>query len=256
MRARKAVGPVLGVVGLIIAMGMGCGGDNSSPGPGGATLTGNILTASTASLEKSRSTWLAWVGENLIGLARTAYAQVTDSSVDGITVIARGQGREVSDLTGAGGDFIITDAPTGDIDIVLRRGGCEGTLPLGNVISNSSITLEDVDFNCPSGTGTGLVDPSGIFETLQGVIRNEDDPESEVTLCVRQGDDDRDRDIDFTSASLEDEGGDSTSFSSFRDNDLVEVSGERSGSGDSFDFNADLVRLRDRDVRDDCAVPG
>jgi len=256
MRARRAVRSVLGVTGLIIAMGMGCGGDNSSPGPGGATITGNILTASTASLQKSRRTWLAWAGENLVGLARTAYAQAADSSVDGITVIARGQGREVSDLTGGSGDFVITDAPTGDVDIVLRRGGCEGTLPLGNVISNSTITLEDVDFTCPSGTGTGLVDPAGTFEVLQGVIRNDDDPESAVTLCVRQGNDDRDRDVDFETADLEDEDGRSTSFASFRTLDLVEVSGERIGTGDSFDFHTDLVRLRDRDVRDDCSIPG
>src|SRR5258706_4503097 len=88
MRARTTVGSVLGVVGLVVAMGMGCGGDNKSPGPGGSTITGNISTASTASLERSRNSLLAWVGENLIGLARTAYAQVVDTSLDGITVIA------------------------------------------------------------------------------------------------------------------------------------------------------------------------
>ena len=228
MRARRAAGSVLGVTGLIIAMGMGCGGDNHSPGPGGATISGNILTASTAA----------------------------DSSVTGITVVARGQGRDVSDLTGADGDFVITDVPTGDINVVLQRGGCEGTLPLGNVISNSTITLEDVGFTCPGGTGAGLVDPAGTFEVLQGVIRNDDDPENAVTLCVRQGDDDRDRDIDFETAALQDEGGSSTSFASFRTLDLVEVSGERIGTGDGFDFHADLIRLRDRDVRDDCSIPG
>ena len=257
MRVRSTVGSVLGVVVLTIAMGMGCGGDNKSPGPGGSTITGNVATASTASLEKSRRTWLAWVGENLVGLARTAYAQVIDTSVDGVTVVVRGGGREVSDLTGTSGDFVVTNAPTGDVDVIFRRGGCEATLPLGNVISNSTITLQDADFSCPSGSGTGTIDAAGgIFETMQGVIRNDDDPETEVTLCVRQGNDDRDRDVDFSEANLEDEDGRSTSFAAFRTNDLVEVSGERSGSGDGFDFITDLIRLRDRDVRDDCALPG
>jgi hypothetical protein len=76
-----------------------------------------------------------------------------------------------------------------------------------------------------------------------------------VTLCVRTGSSHRDRDIDVTTARLEDEGGRSTSFASFRDNDLLEVHGERIGFGDGFDFLTDLVQLRDRDVHDECADP-
>src|SRR5258706_977228 len=73
MRARGTVGSVLGVVGLVIAMGMGCGGDNKSPGPGGSTINRKILTASTASLERARNSFRCWVRGELIRLVRSAY---------------------------------------------------------------------------------------------------------------------------------------------------------------------------------------
>jgi hypothetical protein len=257
-RSRTRTRSAFGVILLSTAMGFGCGGDGNgdSPGPGGSTITGNVSTASTASAQRARSTWLAWLGENVVGLARTVYAQTTDTSLGGITVIARGDGREVSDLTDSSGGFVIADAPTGDVAVIFRRGACEASLPLGNVLSNSTIVLEDTDFGCPAGSNAGTADAGGIFESFVGVIRNENDPESAVTLCVRQGSDDRDRDVDLSDARLEDENGRSTSFASFRDNDLVQVSGERIGAGDAFEFFADVVSLEDRDVTDQCAIPG
>ena len=256
MRLRRSVGSVFSVVVLTGVMAMSCGGDgdDDSPGPGGATISGNIATASTASLERSRSSLFAWIGENIIGLARNAYAQVVDTSVGGITVIARGQGREVSDLTGSNGEFVVVDAPTGDITVIFRRGACEASLPLGNVISTSSIILDDTDFSCPSGSDVGTVDPTTILESFQSVLRNEDDPEDSVTQCVRLGDSSTDRDVDFTTARLEDEDGDVTSYAAFQTNDLVQITGERIGSGDGFGFIADLVEIIDRDARDVCAT--
>ena len=114
---------------------------HGSPGPGGATFTGTVSNANTASVARLRSTWLAWLGEHVLGFARPAYAQARDTSLGGITVIVRGGGREVSDLTDSSGGFVVSDAPTGEVSVLFRRGSCEGSLPIGGVVSTSTLTL-------------------------------------------------------------------------------------------------------------------
>src|SRR5207248_3047682 len=89
---------------LALALTLGCGTDrHGSPGPGGSTFTGTVSNASTAAVASARSTWLAWLDEEILGFARPAHAQATDTTLGGITVIARGDGREVSDLTDSSG---------------------------------------------------------------------------------------------------------------------------------------------------------
>jgi hypothetical protein len=237
---------------LAAVMTFGCG--HGSPGPGGSTITGNISSADTAQLVREQSSWLAWLSDTLLGFARSAYAQTRDSSLGGITVIARGGGREVSDLTDSAGGFVVSNAPTGDIQLVLRRGSCEGSIPFGGLVSNSTLTLSDMHFGCPAGSDAGSLSVTGVSETFVGVVRDANHA-NDVELCVREGDNDVTRHTDMSGAAFEDPSGAQTSFDDVHQHDQVVVSGDRSGAGNSFTFAASNVQVQRHDVRDDCANP-
>ena len=65
---------------------------------------------------------LAWVDalEQTLPYLSIAVPFALVTTVGGITVVIRGD-REVSDLTTSNGSFVITDAPTGDVTVILRR---------------------------------------------------------------------------------------------------------------------------------------
>lgn len=241
---RRPAGAILVV---LASLAFGCGHD--SPGPGGATVRGNVSNAATAAVARHRSTYLAWLGETLLGFARTAYAQAPDTSLGGITVIVRGGGREVSDLTDASGAFVVGNAPTGDVVVLFRRGSCEAEVPLGGVLSNSTITLAGATFDC----GTATVGAVG--ESFSGVLREDPDDPADVRLCVRRGDDDVERRVDMEGAAITGDSGNSIRFSALDFHDLVEISGSRSGAGETFTFDTASVHVARHEVRDDCLNP-
>jgi len=255
MRRSRGVGFAWALPVLAVALALGCGTDrHGSPGPGGSTFTGTVSNASTASAASRRSTWLAWLGEELLGFARTALAQVSDTSLGGITVIARGDGREVSDLTDSSGRFTITDAPTGEVTMVFRRGSCEGSLPIGGVISTSTLTLVSASFVCSSGSDVGTVTVADLGESFVGVTREQPSDRSQVRLCTRVGNDDVTRSVSApVSATIVDSGGGPATFSDIQKHDQLQIDGFRSAPGDSFGFDTQRIQIQQRDVTDQCA---
>ncbi len=234
------------VVAATLALGCGGGG---APGPGGSRISGGVATADTARLERSRQTRLAWLRERIPGLVRSAYA---DASLDGITVIARlGNNREVSDVTDASGDFELENAPTGNLALILRRGGCEAALPLDEVPSQSTLVVSAIDFVCTADPGTAV--PGGIAETFLGVLRdNPENPDADARLCVRVGDDDLTRTVVIGDAPIQNQAGQTINFPALGENDLVEIQGTRPTSGDTNPFVVENVRVLDTNVRDKC----
>jgi hypothetical protein len=248
---RRSAGTLFVLAALV---GLGCGSDHDSPGPGGSTISGNVSNASTAAVTSARSKLFAWLGESVIGLARNAYAQSLDVSRGGITVVVRGGGREVSDLTDASGSFVVSDAPTGDVVVLFRRGSCEASLPVGGVLSSSTITLSGVSFLCASGSATATVNAVG--ESFAGVLRGDPAPSerADVNLCVRRGDNDVERHVNMDSAAFQGDSGNAIEFGALDGLDLVQVDGGRSGAGETFTFTASNVRVTRHDVKDDCIL--
>lgn len=196
---------------------IGCGDDDSGLGPGGSTISGNVVSADTNG----------------------------DTSLEGLLVVVRGD-REATGTTDALGQFLVTNAPTGDIQVLFRRGGCEAGFPLDAVTSQADFILEDVVTSCAAAV------PDRIFETTQAVLRN--DPGSALEIletCVRVGDDDQRRDVSATGASIFD-GPEPASFPELEDNDRIEVQGERASVGPAGTLDASRVTILDRDVNDPC----
>ncbi|MGH7823106.1 MAG: hypothetical protein ACREQ9_25380 [Candidatus Binatia bacterium] len=236
------------VLSVVAGMSMlGCGDD--PPGPGGSTIAGNVSNAETAEAASARGSWLAWLATEVVGLVRVAHAQGSDTSLDGILVIARSGGRETSGITASSGDFFLSSAPTGDVTILFRRGGCEASVPIGSVASNSTITLSDVSFVCTGNSGNASIDE--ISEIFAGVARDDVDAGS-VRVCVRVGSDDRTRTVSTQGAIVQDESGDTTTDAAIREDDLLEIEGNRSDAGNSFTLDTERIRILDRDVRDVC----
>jgi hypothetical protein len=254
MRRSRRGGFVSGFAVLALALTIGCGSDrHGSPGPGGATFTGTVSSANTASVARLRSTWLAWLGEHVLGFARPAYAQARDISLGGITVIVRGGGREVSDLTDSSGGFVVSDAPTGEVSVLFRRGSCEGSLPIGGVVSTSTLTLVGVSFLCSPGSDVATVSLADLGERFNGVTRDNPSDQSQVRLCTRVGNDDVLRTISVEGADIFDTGGSATTFADLEEHDLLQIDGFRSGTGSSFAFDTQRVQVKEHNVTDECA---
>ncbi len=235
---------------LVASAGFGCGHD--SPGAGGAVVSGNVSTASAAAL-RERSSWLARIGEEVFGLARTAHAQTASTALGGITVVVRGGGREVSDLTDDSGNFNVVDAPTGDVLVLFRRSSCEAELPLSGVLSNSTIALGNVSFVCVSSAGTATA--SSIQEQFSAVIRNDPDTQDDVRTCVRRGGNDTDRHIDMDGATFFGDSGNQVDFGDLQIHDELDVAGTRSAPGETFTFTTSTVHVHRHNVKDDCLNP-
>lgn len=201
-------------LGLVVAS---CGDDDSGLDPGGSTISGNVAAADTNG----------------------------DTSLDGLLVIVRGD-RESTGTTDSLGQFLVSNAPTGDIQVILRRGGCEAGFDLDAVTSQATLILEGIEATCDTAT------VSRITETTEAVLRN--DPGSSLeTLdtCVRVGDDDQRRNVRATGASIF-EGSSPSSFTELEDNDRLEVQGRRAGPGAAGTLDATRITILERDVNDPC----
>jgi hypothetical protein len=221
----------LGVAAIVAAGALtfaACGGDDNddefdSPlNPGPSSITGTVSTANTNG----------------------------DTSLAGITVTSQSD-QTVTTTTNASGAFSLPESGTGDVIVSFSRGvGCESSFVLGNVISNSSLTLANVTVTCGAATvGT-------ISEVLTGVI-HEDPPGvlTPIDTCVRVGDDNQFRDIDASSATVLDVDGSATTFEQFADENLIEATGTRPAPGAAGVLDASEIRILEGDVNDPCEVP-
>ena len=254
MRASRAGAYAAALPLLVVVLAFGCGHDrNASPGPGGSTFIGNVSNASTSALSLKRNTWLAWLREELIGFARPAYAQTPDNTLGGITVIVRGGGRELSDLTDNSGNFRIDDAPTGEVTVLFRRGSCQGALPIGGVVSSATMTLSGVSFVCTPGSDVGTVTFGSLEEHFLGVTRDNPSDATNVRLCTRVGNDDVLRTVDLSHASVFDTNGNAATFGDIAEHDRLLIDGFRNAPGDTFTYDAHRVDIQEHNVTDECA---
>ena len=216
----------------------GCGGGGGSGGDT-ATVGGNVSSASTALRESAHRSWLAWVGEEVVGLARRAYAAAAvDRSPGQITVTVTAGGRQESTMTGNDGNFTVGGAPAGDVDVVFSRGNCTASVPLDDVEAGSTIDLQDVSLDCDRAH------PGKVAETFQAVLRNQ--PASlhgNLNVCATTNGNPHVRAIDTSSSTqFEDSGGSPIDPSSLKDGDLLDLSGDRAGIGANSTLEATLVK--------------
>src|SRR5947208_1763746 len=96
-----------GGIALTVALAAGCGGGGGGGGGGGqsSTIQGNMSSAPSASLQFERRRWLAWASEEILGLARRAFAQ-SSSDLSGVQVSASSvNGSRATDMSDDQGDF-------------------------------------------------------------------------------------------------------------------------------------------------------
>lgn len=207
----------------LAASSFGCGDDNDgnddAPGPGASRIAGDVSAIDDA------------------------------GGVSGIVVSAQGDGDDPTNITDSTGSFLLSTAPTGDVNVSFNRGNCNASFVLGAVVSSSSITLSDVAVDC---IAPATATPASISETFQGVIRN--NPGANVQLCVRVGSDDRNREsIAISGATqIRDQNNNTIVLGDLEDNDLVELTGSRTATGTVFTYNATSIRIVDRDIEDVC----
>jgi hypothetical protein len=220
---------------LAIFLLTGCGGG----GGGGAqtsTIKGHISSASTASVRRSPRSWLAWAGEEVLGLAKRALA---NTALGGIMVQANSSnGRSVAEMTDDAGEFDLSGAPTGNLIVTFNRGGCQGEVFLPDVATESTVTLRDVAFDC---TGAR---PSKVSETFRAVVINV--PASQngnLVVCVASGGGSRTRVVKIKDALIQDANGNEADFSDLADGKRIEVAGEREGLGTSSALEASNLRI-------------
>lgn len=240
MAKRQSTWHTAGIIALggLISAGCGGGGDGGG-GAGTATVSGNLASASTAAVRAEKRSWLAWAGEEVLGLARRAYAQVTDSSLDGVTVTVSGGAGAASATTDGEGDFEIPGAPTGDVTIGFARGSCRATISLPDVVDGSVLTLHDVAVNCDDGTVAEL------DETFQAVLQNKPaSPNGNLNVCAFGGGGNHVRAVKTKNgADFEDPSGAPATFADLEEGDLIEVTGQRSGVGANSALDASLVKI-------------
>jgi hypothetical protein len=212
--------PVLPLLLLAGAMVLGCsGGDGNDLDPGGSTIAGNVTQALTG----------------------------TNTTVSGITVTVVGDG-ESSAVTTASGSFVVTDAPTGEVDLVLSRGACEASVPLDTISAQSNLDVVNLVFLCD------IVEFDAIHESFEAILREDafsrDEP---LRTCVRVGANSRRRDVDAEAATIIDEDDDVTSIDNLFTGDRLAIDGDRDASGRAATFLAASVRVLETDADDPCA---
>lgn len=220
----------LAAAALVVATTAGCGGGGGGGGGGNATVSGNVTNASTSERQSEKRTWLAFLGEEVIGLARRAYAAV-DSSLGGITVRVSAGGDESDGVTGDNGDFDVS-SPSGDVTVRFARGSCDASLSLPDVAEGSAIDLQNVTVNCNDAN------PGKVAETFQGVILNKPgSPNGNLNVCAFGGGGNHTRAVKTSGAEFV-----GTSFADLAVGDLIESTGERAGNGGNSTLFATSVR--------------
>lgn len=203
---------------VAVAGGTGCSDEDADLDPGGSTISGNVRSASTPG----------------------------DASVAGIRVEVRGDG-SAAGTTDASGEFVITEAPTGEIELVLARGGCEAIRPLDSVSSRSQLDLVDVDFTCADFEFEQVLERFGAILHEEPFSRRDS-----LETCVRVGRNERIRDVDASTATILDEDDDVGSFDDLFRRDRLEIDGDRDSSGRAASFLASQVRVVETNADDPC----
>jgi hypothetical protein len=228
----------------------GCGGGGSGVGSN-TVIDGNVATASTAAAERGRRHWLARLGEEILILARTAYAQVADTSLAGIDVTVSGTGGTLTDTTDVNGAFSIGGAPNGDVVAQFRRGSCTGQVSLPDVTGTSTVTLENLIFNCSETT------PARVSETFQGVALNVPaSANGNFTVCVSSGGISRNRVVKIQGATFENQNGNTIPFGDLLPGDRLLAIGAREELGASSTLAAATVRILGSGSPSDCSGAG
>jgi hypothetical protein len=227
---------------LIAAVTFGCGGGGGGGGGAGtATVSGNLTSASTAANE-SKSTWLARLGEEILGLARRAYAAV-DNTLGGVTVTVSHGGSHATGVTQSNGDFEVGGAPSGDVTVSFARGSCDATLSLPDVADGSTIDLQNTSLTCNSAS------PGKIAETFEGVILNKpNSPNGNLNVCAFGGGGNHIRAVKTEGATFV-----GTSFEALQEGDLIEATGERAGNGANSTLFASSVQKVGTSSTGNCA---
>jgi len=235
---------------LIVALLLGCGGGGGGGGES-STIKGNLSSAPSASIRPERRSWLARVGEELLGIGRRVFAQ-SGTDLGGVEVQASVvNGGKATDTTDVQGDFLLPGAPTGNVTVIFSRGSCQGEVILPDVTRDAVLTLNDVSFVCSDAH------PSKVSETFRGVIRNvPGSPNGNLNVCVASGGGVRTRAVKLKNAAIQDASGVQTSFNSLEDCQLIEADGVREGLGTSSALDADTVRILGAGNRDDCSGQG
>jgi hypothetical protein len=235
----------IGAGATLLALALGCGGGG---GGSSSTIRGNLTSAPSASTRPLRKSWLAWAEEELLGLARRAFAQ-SSNDLAGVKVQATAvDGSSASNTTDDRGDFDLNGAPTGNVTVIFSHGRCQGEVILPDMTQDAIVTLEDVEFDC---TGAH---PAKVRETFRGVIRNlPSSPNGNLNVCVAAGAGRRTRVVKLKDTAIQDANGTPTSFNNLADGQLVESSGDREGLGASSALDADTVKILGEGNRDDCS---
>ena len=238
-------------IALTVALAVGCGGGGGGGGGGGqsSTIQGNMSSAPSASLQPELRRWLAWASEEILGLARRAFAQ-SSSDLGGVQVRASGaNGSGVTDTSDDQGNFALPGSPTGNVTVVFSRGRCQGEMILPDMTNDAVVTLEDVDFDC---TGAR---PAKVAETFQGVIRNvPGSPNGNLDVCAASGGGNITRVVKLNNTAIQDANGTPTSFNNLEKGQLIEADGEREGLGTSSTLDADIVTILSAGHSDDCSA--
>jgi hypothetical protein len=207
---------------VLLAAAVGCGGGGGGGGGGGdARVSGNVATASTAERQSATKTWLARIGEEVLGLARRAYA-AADSTLGGITITVSRGSSDSNDVTDDQGNFDLPNAPSGDVTVSFQRGSCNASVSLPDVAEGSTLDLQDVTVACNDAS------PGKVAETFQGVILNKpNSPNGNLNVCAFAGGGNHHRAVN-SSGSTNFVG---TSFAALQVGDIIESTGARAGNG-------------------------
>ena len=226
-------------LGLVIGLGA-CGSsddDDAGGGGGGVAIDGNLSSAPTVSLERAERSLFARVVDEVVVFVKDAYAQV--SGVEGVEVSAGGD----SDLTDPNGSFELSGLPSGDLLVRFRQNTCDTSVPLGEVVEDSRLTLENVDFDCNSAAA------ERVLETFDAVVRNKPgSANGNLTVCIESAGSFRNRAVKLQGATFA--GG---TFETLQVGDRVELTGIREGIGTPSALAAQLVTIEGPAGGDPCA---
>ena len=194
----------------------GGGGGSAEAPSGGTTIEGNVSRAMT--------------NAHAAAGADTSLGQITVSVSDGSA--------EVSGATDGSGAFDVVGVPAGDVVVAFRRGDCNGSVPLSDVITNSMILLGDVTMDCDQIT------PARVDEVFEGLLQNSPTSQSgDLHVIAQAGTSNRTRLVETDSGtSFQDENGNPASFHDFDQNSLIEASGRRDGVGAESTLHASTVK--------------
>ncbi len=230
-----------------VALLVGCGGGGGGGGGSNTVVDGNVSTATTAASDRGERRWLAWIGEEIVGLAKRVYAQATDTSLEGIEVTVSGDGDTVTTTTGVGGTFSLGSAPNGNVIAAFSRDSCAGQIALPDVTTTSTVTLENIVFDCAGAR------PARVSESFQGVARNKPSSQSEsLSVCVSSGGSSRTRTVLIQGATFQNDNGNEIPFSDLLAGDRILVTGARQGLGTSSTVDAQVVRILGGGSSDPC----